>query len=252
MQTSQDTLSYDASRAALKAIDGHYLDALDGIRARSIARFGDDAFRMEADGDAGDQGGDDAGADDADKGADEGGQDKASDDAKGDDSAGKGKTFDESYVKGLRDEAASHRTEKQQLKSALDGIAKLLNPEAGDKDKIDPAEMATQLTTERSDHAALQREHQALRSAIKVGADHDALLDSRGFLAKLADLDPKASNFASKVEAAVKAAVEANPKLKAQAASGSSSADHGAGGSGESTKRTPKSVTDAVAGYYGT
>lgn len=93
------------------------------------------------------------------------------------------------------------------------------------------------------------------RTASKKGidGDADALLDSRSFLEKVSALDPDHKEFGAKVEQAIKDAVKDNPKLKAsQAGAGTSSADHGSGGSGEGGQRQPKSLTDAVSGHYGT
>jgi len=50
------------------------------------------------------------------------------------------KTFDEAYVKTLRDEAAGHRVKGQKAESALDQITKILNPDA--TDKADPDNVA--------------------------------------------------------------------------------------------------------------
>lgn len=52
----------------------------------------------------------------------------------------------------------------------------------------------------------------------------------------LAGIDPASDKFSEDVETAVKAYLEKNPELKSVQAAGSSSADHGAGGSGESGK----------------
>lgn len=161
----------------------------------------------------------------------------------------KGKTFDEDYVKKLRDEAASARTDKQQLKGVLDAINKALNPDATDTDKVDPDKLAADLTAERNAHTNLQREHQVLLSAIDAGADHAALLDSRAFLAKVANLDPTGSKFTSEVKAAVEAALKENPKLKAAQVAGKGGVDN-AGGTGENGAK-PTTLEDAIAQKMG-
>jgi len=51
------------------------------------------------------------------------------------------------------------------------------------------------------------------KTASKHGGDPDALLDSRGFAQAIAKLDPASDSFGADVEKAIKAAVEANPKL---------------------------------------
>lgn len=90
------------------------------------------------------------------------------------------------------------------------------------------------------------------RTAGKHDGDPDALLDSRTFLTAVADLDPTAGDFATKVDAAIKAAVDTNPKLKASQAGAHRSGQDFTGGTGEGRTRTPKSLTDAVATVYGT
>lgn len=216
-----------------KPLDLNAPGAIDQLLAFHRQQFGN--ARMDADG--GD-GGDGSGDADADKGAGDDGSDKDADKDKGDADRGKdGKTFDEAYVKTLRDEAAQHRTEKQQLKGVLDAINKALNPDTSEK--LDPTKLQTQLTEVASAHTTLQREHQVLLSALEAGADHKALLDSRSFLAKVAELDPTAKDFATKVTAEVDSAIKDNPKLKAARAAGRSAADH-AGGSGEDSDPASK------------
>lgn len=67
------------------------------------------------------------------------------------------------------------------------------------------------------------------RVAGKHHADADALLDSRSFLNKVKDLDPTADDFASQVDAAVKAVVENNPKLRVVQAATKAGSDLSAG-----------------------
>jgi hypothetical protein len=231
---------------------------LDGIFARNRARFGHDAFRMEGDGgDGGDSGGD---GDTGDQGGAGDGDDTGDDSKKtGDDAkATAGKVEDlpdwaQKLIKTTRGEAAENRTKataaEQKLTEQLDGIAKALGLK--EDEKTDPAKLASELTKAQDQARQTAVELAVYRSSAKHQGDPDALLDSRGFLAKLADLDPTDAKFAAKVETAIKDAVKDNPKLKATQAAGSSSADHGAGGSGEQQKRTPKTLTDAVSAHYG-
>jgi len=251
--TSQDTNPF------LSRLSAEQRATLDRIRGRSIARFGFDAFRMEGDGDGGEGGSDggDAGGDQGGSGGDQGGDagEKTGDQGKGE--AGKVEDLPDwaqKLIKDTRGEAAEHRTKataaEKKLTEQLDGIAKALGLKG--EDKPDPAELAKQLDEQRTQARQSAIELAVYRNASKHQGDPDALLDSRGFLAKLADLDPAAKDFASKVETAIKDAVKDNPKLKATQAVGSSSADHGAGGSGEQKTRTPKPLDQAVAGHYGT
>lgn len=153
--------------------------------------------------------------------------------------------FDEAYVKKLRDEAAKHRTEGQQFKTVLDTIAKALNPEAGEPEKLDAAKLTTELAAERTSHTDLQREHRVLLSALDVGADYKALLDSRSFLVEVAKLNPAGDGFADEVKAAVEKAVADNPKLKTGQAPTTSTAPHTSRpGEGDGP---PTNLEDAIA-----
>lgn len=114
-------------------------------------------------------------------------------------------------------------------------------------------------TAEQLTAQVTQAQQAARQSAVELAVykaagthqgDPNALLDSRAFLAKVADLDPAAADFQTKVSDAIKAAVTENPKLKAAPVAGASSVDH-AGGSGE--RRTqPSSLEAATAAAYQT
>lgn len=226
---------------------------LDGIFARNRARFGHDLFRME-DAGAGDSGGDsggDAGSGDTGGDAgDQGGTDKGEKTA-----AGKVEDLPDwaqKLIKDTRGEAAENRTKataaEQKLTEQLDGIAKALGLK--DDKAADPAELAKQLEQQRDAAKQSATELAVYRAAGKHKGDPDALLDSRGFLAKLADLDPTAKNFTDKVETAIKEAIAENPKLQATQAATSSSADHAGGSGGGGSK--PKSLEEAIAGRMNT
>lgn len=80
-----------------------------------------------------------------------------------------------------------------------------------DDEKADPAKLTEQLTTANAVARQAAVELSVFRAAQTVGADAVALLDSRSFLAKLADVDP---NDATAVGAAVQAAINENPTFK--------------------------------------
>lgn len=249
-------------RSALSPADR---DALDAIRARSIARFGYDAFRMEDGSGGGDAG---QGADGGQGSGDQGGAEQgASQQGAGDQGQQGQQAADAQKVEDLpdwaqklirdtRDEAAKNRTgrsaaEEQQQK-ILRAVAQAAGLKIDGDDQPTPEQLAEQLNASQNQAREAAVQLAVYREAAKHQGDPDALLDSRAFLAKVSDLDPTAGDFASKVETAIKDAVNSNPKLKTVQAAGSSSADHGAGGSGEQQARTPKSLADAVAGHYGT
>jgi hypothetical protein len=122
-------------------------------------------------------------------------------------------------IRDTREEAASHRTKANTVaaehQASLDAIAKAL----GLKEADDPAAAAKTAAEERDAARAEAKqakvENAVLRMAAKHGAVPEALTDSRSFMAQLDAIDPAAEDFTAKLETAIKAAVEANPALKA-------------------------------------
>jgi hypothetical protein len=149
------------------------------------------------------------------------------------------------------DKAKGKTTEiETRSKAQLDQIAKAL----GLKSDADPVELQKQLDTRASEARQARLELAVYRAAKTAGADADALLDSRAFLAAMADVDLAAADADSKIDAAVKAAVKANGKLAAApAAPGKSGAEiTGGTGTGEKiteeqlAKMTPQQITEAL------
>ncbi|WP_406200132.1 hypothetical protein OG331_25190 [Streptomyces sp. NBC_01017] len=96
-------------------------------------------------------------------------------------------------------------------------LGKALGLVKDDKDTPpDPAALTAQIEKATAAHRETAVELAVYRGASKHGADPDALTDSRAFLKSIADLDPSDEEFAKKVNAAIKKAVDDNPKLKAQ------------------------------------
>ncbi|MET3984210.1 hypothetical protein [Streptomyces sp. PvR034] len=109
--------------------------------------------------------------------------------------------------------------ERDELRSALDAVTKALNPNGGEAEQ-DPAKLAAAVAERDrllADHAAELRsarvELAVARAAADQGARGDRLLNSRSFLASVADLDPTAAEFDSKLAAAITAAVTADPDI---------------------------------------
>lgn len=84
-----------------------------------------------------------------------------------------------------------------------------------DDEKADPAKLTEQLTATAADARQAKVELAVFRAAQAASADAAALLDSRSFLAKLADIDP---SDGAAVSAAVTEAVAANPAFAVAAA----------------------------------
>lgn len=123
-------------------------------------------------------------------------------------------------IRDTRAEAASNRTSKQQAEAdkqaTLDAVATALGlkPDA----TPDPEKLATDLASAQAESRQRAVELAVYRAAGGHGADPDALLDSRGFVARVAELDPAGGDFADRVGDAIKAAVADNPKLAAEPA----------------------------------
>jgi ribosomal protein L10 len=124
----------------------------------------------------------------------------------------------------------------QQMGKAL-GLVK------DDKDEApDPAKLTAEIERAQKAHRETAIELAVFRGAGKHGADAAALTDSRSFLKSIADLDPNDEGFDKAVNAAIKAAVADNPKLRAQSqAPARTSGDF----SGSSEKPTAKNSIEA-------
>lgn len=181
-------------------------------------------------------------------------------------------------IKDTRNEAADFRNQLKELKTATEArpdgptaeelvatarqevaaqIAKALGVTPEEEKQLDPAQIIEQLTGEKdglvkqvADGADLLRRTQielgVVRQSLKAGADPEALLDSRTFLANVRDLDPQHEDFANVVTAVITKAVEDNPKYKAvaQAATHTKSGGEFAGGPGGRTGDDDKTVDD--------
>ncbi|MFD3594279.1 hypothetical protein ACFWU5_16245 [Nocardia sp. NPDC058640] len=165
------------------------------------------------------------------------------------------KSFDEAYVKKLRQEAAAARVNgvaaaekaaQEAAKAAQDELTEKLGRALGlisDDTPPDPADLLkaaqereTQLAADRDAVAEklrnFERRDALTRAANTAEADLEAILDSRKVNEAIAKLDTNADDFAAQVAEIVSAAVETNPKLKkapAQAAAPRSGGDMSGG-----------------------
>jgi hypothetical protein len=140
-------------------------------------------------------------------------------------------------IEKLRREAGAARTnaKQQAADDARTELAQTIGKALGlvQGDEAPTPERLTQTLSSTTDELRLTKVELAVfRAAPTHQGDANALLDSRTFLAKVADLDPASADFQTQVDAAIRQAVTDNPKLKAVQATGASAVDH-AGGSGE-------------------
>jgi hypothetical protein len=142
----------------------------------------------------------------------------------------------------VRREAAANRVAKNAETERVNAILKA----AGIKtDDPDPVEVAKQSASEAQ---AAKRELAIFKAAATTGADPTRLLDSNSFLASIAGLDP---SDGAAVNAAITAALAANPNLKAvQAAAASGTELGGSGEQGQITeaqlaRMSPEQIVEA-------
>jgi hypothetical protein len=168
-----------------------------------------------------------------------------------------------SIIDDLRKENAKHRTGKSQSDSQaqaaqqqLEAVMKALGLKSDGTDAPpDPEALAAQVTQQQAITWETAAENAILRVAPTAGADADALLDSNAFLDSLGDLialDPKSTEFRTKLQAHITVWVDKHPKHKTAGTVSTatrSGGDH-PGGTGTPTTR-PKSLTAAVSKHFG-
>ncbi|XTZ18183.1 hypothetical protein ACQSSU_12815 [Micromonospora echinospora] len=243
---------HHTSRRTLSALAGQIIGyRRDGrpirLAAGGSGEGGDGAGSGSGSGDGGGAGGD----------ASTGGDDQG---AEGSQGGNTGKTpeikgeFDpERHARALASAREAEKKAKDKAKAADERVAAILKAAGLTPDgKEDPAEQL-KAARESADKATARARQTAVelavyKSAGKAGADPDAVLDSRGFLASVADLDPDSKEFADQVIDAMKKAVKANPKLAGTAPAGRQGLDH-SGGTGTRTKT--RNLDSAVARKLG-
>jgi hypothetical protein len=138
---------------------------------------------------------------------------------------------------------ASSKARETARSEAQKEILEKLGLVKGDE-KPDPDQLAKDLTETRDGKRAAEVKLAVYQNAATHKGDPAALLDSNSFLAKVAGLDPSASDFADKVGDEIKKAVAANPKLGLVQAAGASGGQF-TGGTGEGKAR-PTSLGAAL------
>lgn len=159
-------------------------------------------------------------------------------------------------IRDAREDAGKARTTAKQnaANEARQSLAQEIGKALGivkDDAPADPAELTRTITTQTSRIGDLEGtvRQQAVELAIhgaatKHQANPAALLDSRSFLDKVKGLDPTAEDFTTKLDDAIKAAVEGNQQLRAGQAPRRGGGDF-PGGPG--TTGRPTSLGQAVA-----
>ncbi|MGA5272286.1 hypothetical protein ACPCKL_00525 [Streptomyces cellulosae] len=157
----------------------------------------------------------------------EGGQ-QAGSQGQGDGGSGKAPKFEGEYdpakaarlVENLRTQVDEEKTKRTALETQfsefMGKFGQLFG--GGEEKKLTPEQIAQKAQESDQQARAATVKLAVFQTAGKHGADPEALLDSASFERAINKLDPTADTFAANVEAAIKKAVENNPRLKAQGA----------------------------------
>lgn len=166
-------------------------------------------------------------------------------------------------IEDLRTEAAKHRTDGQTAKQAAEAekqrvaaVLKALNLKAdGSEADPDPAALAAQIQEAQAVAWTNAVELSVVRSTLAVGANAEALLDSRAFIDSLdqfVDDDPNSGEFKKKIADHVKAYVDKHPTFKAAAPGPARSGGDHPGGAGQPpAERGKGGIAGAIGRHYG-
>lgn len=134
----------------------------------------------------------------------------------------------------------------------LDALRKALTGDDGDDNNGGDAEqLQTQVEQLREQNRSLQVEQAVRDIAADQNGDAAALLDSKRFLADIAELDPsEGKDFRDALTDHIKEAVNRDKKLRADQGSSRGGADL-PGGSGEGSTRKPRGLAAAISNRYG-
>jgi hypothetical protein len=169
----------------------------------------------------------------------------------------------EKQLADARKEAGAARTnaKAQAADEARTALAQEIGKALGlvkDDTPPDPAELTKQIAAHTARVAELETAGRAKDIELAVHslaekhqAKVSALLDSRGFVKTIRQLDPADKDFTTQLDAAIKKAVADNPSFRSAPPAGRSGADL-TGGTGEATKPRTTSLGAAIRGHYGT
>ena len=108
--------------------------------------------------------------------------------------------------------AKANKTAQEQLAA----LNKVLNPDTDDDTAPDVDALTAQLAERDKAVQQAKAETAIVRTAIKHGADPDALTDSRRFMDAVADLDPASDDFSDALTTLIADTVKASPHLAAR------------------------------------
>ncbi|MGH3878056.1 MAG: hypothetical protein ACRDSK_13585 [Actinophytocola sp.] len=122
-------------------------------------------------------------------------------------------------IQNLRSDLDKHKAKSTDSETKYQGTLDAISKALGLKDDApDPTKLTEQLTASQAEAAAAAIELQVYRTAQRLGANADRLLDSRSFVEEIdnLDVDPNESKaFTAAVEQQIKAAMERDSSLQA-------------------------------------
>lgn len=145
---------------------------------------------------------------------------------------------DDGRIKKANSEAARYRTERnglrdevETMKTTLDALAKVLNPDASADEAPTADDLASQITAKDTEIAGLTAQVTVLRTAAEHNADATKLLDRVSFVTALNGLDSSSESYADDVAALIKKTVETDSSLATKAPAGNGGIPTPGGGS---------------------
>lgn len=172
-----------------------------------------------------------------------------------------GSKADDPKLAAARNEAAQNRIKAKDAKEAADTAASkydqlvqtlgkglgLIKDDDGEAPAPDAEALAAQVAEAQTKATESARELAVYKAAATNGADPTKLLDSRSFLASIAEVD---HGDEAALSAAIKAAVQGNQSFALGRVSGASTADTASGPGGGSAPKAEMSIQDAVSAHY--
>ena len=172
-----------------------------------------------------------------------------------------GSKADDPRLKAARDEAAQNRIKARDAQQAADAAEQqradliqtlgralgLVKDDDKGGDGPDADALAKQVEQSQAQAAEAARELAVYKAAAAHGADPAKLLDSRSFLASIAEVDHTDSKA---LGTAIKTAVQGNSSFALARAAGASTADTASGPGGGSAPKPEVSLADALAQHY--
>lgn len=153
------------------------------------------------------------------------------------------------HIREIRDEAAGNRTKRTAAEAQMTDLQRKVAVAFGidvDGDgKPDPDKLAADLTAAQDIARMRSVELAVYRAAGDKNAEPAALLDSRTFLDSVADLDPSAQDFQTRLGDKITAAIQNNPRL---AAGGSNTGGRPGGGIGQGGRGQQSGPVGVAAG----